>query len=65
MSMNTNLMLISCAVLVILGGVSLAAFMNNLGEYKVLSSNDVKFQLVQDNDIEVASDLDDLPKAPY
>jgi hypothetical protein len=65
MPMNTNLMLISCAVLVILGGVSLAAFMNNLGEYKVLSSNDVKFQLVQDNDIEVASDLDDLPKAPY
>ncbi len=59
MPMNTNLMLISCAVLVILGGVSLATFMNNLGAYKVPSPNNVKFQLVRDNDYEIAPDLDD------
>jgi hypothetical protein len=58
--MNTPLMLILSAVLVITSGVLLAAFMNTLGEYDVPIHKKLKFQIVQDdkNENEAATDFD-------
>lgn len=58
--MNTPLMLILSAVLVITSGVLLAAFMNTLGEYDVPTQKNLKFQIVQDdkNENEAATDFD-------
>lgn len=47
--MNTSLMLILSAVLVITSGVLLAAFMNTLGEYDIPIQKNLKFQIVQDD----------------
>ena len=58
--MNTPLMLILSAVLVITNGVLLVAFMNTLGEYDVPIQKNLKFQVVQDdkNENEAATDFD-------
>jgi hypothetical protein len=59
-TMNTSLMLILSAVLVITSGVLLAAFMNTLGEYDIPTQKNLKFQIVQDdkNENEAATDFD-------
>jgi hypothetical protein len=59
-TMNTSLMLILSAVLVITCGVLLAAFMNTLGEYDIPTQKNLKFQIVQDdkNENEAATDFD-------
>jgi hypothetical protein len=56
--MNTNLMLILSAVLVITSGVSLASFMNTLGEYNVPAQKVLKLSIMQDNDNEAVADVD-------
>lgn len=56
--MNTNLMLILSAVLVITSGVSLASFMNILGEYNVPAQKILKLPFMQDNDNEAVADVD-------
>jgi hypothetical protein len=59
-TMNTPLMLILSAVLVITSGVLLVAFMNTLGEYDIPIHKKLKFQIVQDdkNENEAATDFD-------
>jgi hypothetical protein len=59
-TMNTPLMLILSAVLVITNGVLLVAFMNTLGEYDIPIHKKLKFQIVQDdkNENEAATDFD-------
>jgi hypothetical protein len=59
-TMNTSLMLILSAVLVITSGVLLATFMNTLGEYDIPTQKNLKFQIVQDdkNENEAATDFD-------
>jgi hypothetical protein len=59
-TMNTPLMLILSAILVITSGVLLAAFMNTLGENDVPIQKNLKFQVVQDdkNENEAATDFD-------
>jgi len=55
--MNTPLMLILSAVLVITSGVLLAAFMNTLGEYDIPIQKNLKFQ-DDKNENEAATDFD-------
>ena len=58
-------MLILSAVLVITSGISLAAFKNTIGKYNVPNQNNLKFQIMQDNDNEAAIDFDLRAKSPY
>ena len=58
-------MLILSAVLVITSGISLGAFMNTIGQYNVPYQNNLKFQIMQDNDNEAAIDFDVQAKSPY
>ena len=57
-TMNTSLMLILSAVLVITSGVLLAAFMNTLREYDVPTQKNLKLQVAQDDENEAATDFD-------
>jgi hypothetical protein len=57
-TMNTSLMLILSAVLVITSGVLLAAFMNILGEYDIPTQKNLKFQIVQDDENENKAAID-------
>jgi hypothetical protein len=58
-------MLILSAVLVITSGISLAAFMNTIGQYNIPNQKNLKFRIMQDDDNEAAIDFDVQAKSPY
>ena len=63
MTMNTNLMLILCAVIVVTSGVSLAVFMNSSGPDNVLQRYpNSKFVLDIEDDTTHNSNILDKPE---
>ena len=63
MTMNTNLMLVLCAVIVVTSGVSLAAFMNSSGQDNVAQRYpNSKLVLDTDDDMPHNSNILDKPE---
>lgn len=56
--MDTNVLLILSAFLVIASGVSLASFMNSLGDYNLPAQVNLKSHVVKDDDKEAIPDFD-------